>query len=40
MQAKVNEDLNDDGDARARDILEEVRALRRDIEALCLTSKA
>ena len=40
MQAKVNEDLKDDGDAREREILEEVRALRRDIEALCLTSKA
>jgi hypothetical protein len=40
MQAKVNEDLKDDGDARAREILEEVRALRLDIEALCLTSKA
>jgi hypothetical protein len=39
MRAKVNEDLTDDGDARAREILEEIRALRRDIEALCLTSK-
>ena len=40
MQAKVNEDLKDDGDARARGILEELRALRRDIDALCLTTKA
>jgi len=40
MQAQVTEDLKDDGDAHAREILEEVRALRRDIEALRLTQKA
>ncbi len=40
MQAQVTEDLKDDSDAHAREILEEVRALRRDLEALRLTSKA
>jgi voltage-gated sodium channel len=40
MQTQVTEDLKDEGDAHAREILEEVRALRRDIEALRLTSKA
>ncbi len=40
MQAQVTEDLKDDGDAHAREILEEVRALRREIEALRLTEKA
>ncbi len=34
MQAQVTEDLKDEGEAQTRLILEEVRALRRDIEAL------
>jgi voltage-gated sodium channel len=40
MQAQVTEDLKDDGDAHAREILEEVRALRRDLESVRLTQKA
>jgi len=34
MQTKVSEDLKDEGDAHTRAILEEVRALRREVEAL------
>ena len=34
MQTQVTEDLKDEGEAQTRLILEEVRALRRDIEAL------
>jgi voltage-gated sodium channel len=38
MQAQVAADLKDDGDAHAREILDEVKALRRDLEALRPTS--
>ena len=34
MQSQVTEDLKDEGEAHTRLILEEVRALRRDVEAL------
>jgi voltage-gated sodium channel len=34
MQSQVTEDLKDEGEAQSRAILDEVRALRRDIEAL------
>ena len=34
MQAQVSEDLKDEGEAQTRLILDEVRALRREIEAL------
>lgn len=39
MQAQVTADLKDDSDAHAREILEEVKLLRREIEALRLTSR-
>jgi voltage-gated sodium channel len=34
MQSKVTEDLKDEGEAHTRLILDEVRALRRDVEAM------
>jgi|JI10StandDraft_1071094.scaffolds.fasta_scaffold1788613_1 hypothetical protein len=34
MQAQVSEDLKDEGEAHTRLILDEVRALRREVEAL------
>jgi hypothetical protein len=37
---QVAADLKADGDAHAREILDEVKALRRDLEALRLTSNA
>lgn len=40
MQSQVTEDLKDEGEAQTRLILEEVRALRRDIEALRGSSKS
>lgn len=40
MQAQVTEDLKDEGEAQTRVILEEVRALRRDIEALHTSSQS
>ncbi len=40
MQAQVTEDLKDEGEAQTRLILEEVRALRRDIEALRSSSQS
>ncbi|MBK9519667.1 MAG: ion transporter [Anaeromyxobacter sp.] len=40
MQSRVTEDLKDEGEAHTRLILEEVRALRRDVEALRGSSKS
>ena len=40
MQSRVTEDLKDEGEAHTRLILEEVRALRREVEALRGSSKA
>ena len=40
MQSQVTEDLKDEGEAHTRLILEEVRGLRRDLEALRRSSKA
>jgi len=40
MQSKVTEDLKDEGEAHTRLILDEVRALRRDVEALRGSSRS
>jgi len=40
MQAQVTEDLKDEGEANTRLILEEVRALRRDLETLRKSSRS
>ncbi len=40
MQSQVTEDLKDEGDAHAREILEELRALRREVAALRPEPKA
>lgn len=40
MQAQVTEDLKDEGEANTRLILEEVRALRRDLETLHKSSRS
>lgn len=34
MQSQVSDDLKDEGDAQTRQILDEIRALRREIDGL------